>query len=354
MKKKILSFLSVLMCLSVTLCGCDGKNEVNSGNNESVYDPFEEIVSEEMYTYPDYTVTWEYDNIAHLSYNGDSVSVTLKIDNKKRQTSLGFVTFVDGYCVPSTIDKKTGMMNIVTFAKDESKDIKISFSPTSGEKGDILSARIMTVIEPEYLPSFTNGDSSFGHFHDIGSTALAEIKLNATPKSVRRNCKSAVTDDITDEIRNKYHVDEKAFSKEQYEKFIKNQELPISERDPDATYMTNSFWCCYYNEINVSHINYTASDKSRVTLNLSALASTSADYRVTVFANNKPITSIDGYECAEFKTRLEGYSHTELTYDFSKYGEKVLIYAVVVPVTKVNNDTYWDDEQKTPSFVLLF
>ena len=354
--KKIL-VAALILCIAVTFFGCeDRSNEEGSNsalNNGSSYDPFEEVVSDDLYAYPQYTETWEYNDIAQLTYNGEDISVTIHIDNEKHKFELGFMAFVDGYCVPVTIGGQTDTMGVVSFAEKESKDVVISFSPTVGKKGDVLAARIVSIINPNFMPSFTEGDATFGHFHSIGYSHFAKITLNAEPKTEGHSSLSVDTVDLTDKIREQYNLDSEDYSKEQYEKYLKNQKLPVSEREPDLGYAPNRFWCFYdYDSLNST--NFTVSDRSRVTLNLSAMASIGTNYRVTVFANNRPIKTVDGYECAEISTRLEGYSHAELVYDFSQYGEKTLVYAIAMPITEQNDTTTWAEEIKTSSFVMFF
>ena len=136
--KKIL-VAALILCIAVTFFGCeDRSNEDGSNpalNNDSSYDPFEEVVSDDLYAYPQYTETWEYNDIAQLTYNGEDISVTIHIDNEKHKFELGFMAFVDGYCVPVTIGGQTDTMGVVSFAEKESKDVVISFSPTVGKKG---------------------------------------------------------------------------------------------------------------------------------------------------------------------------------------------------------------------------
>lgn len=353
MKYKIMAAVALMLCVAVVICGCKNEPEDAASSSGGTYDPFEETAADDLYAYPQYTETWEYTDMAQLAYDGEDISVTLSIDNEKQPFELGFLAFVDGYCVPVTIDGKTDMMNIVSFAAKESKNVTVSFSPSSGKKGDVLSARIISIINPNYMPSFTEGNSTFGHFHSIGYSHYAEITLNSSPKSANHSSVSADTVALTDKIREQYNIDTEDFSKEQYEKYMENQKLPISERDPDMGLPGNRFWC-FYDYDSMNSTNFTVSDRSQVTLNLSAMASISTNYRVTVFVNNNPVKTSDGYECAEFSAELEGYSHTELVYDFSQYDEKALVYAIAVPISEQNNKSMWEAEIKTSSFVMFF
>lgn len=82
------------------------------------------------------------------------------------------------------------------------------------------------------------------------------------------------------------------------------------------------------------------------------MASEEYTYRTTLFINNEPVKTVDGYDCIETNIPLFEYALATVQYDISSYSdETIILYAVAVPTS--GTEKCWTRAVKTDSLALI-
>ena len=342
--------LITVICMLLSLISCEDYKVTEKNILNNLSDPFDERDNMNETTI-EYSIGLS-DKSENLIYEGQNVNATIEVENGSEEVELGFIVFVDGFCVPFSLDKKSiNNMSTVNLKSCEKSKHNLSFSPESGKKNDCLEVQIACIVEPNYIPSFNSGDCSFGINHTMDALRTKLImKTNA--KKYKHNVKiQKPNGTITDELRETFLLDENDYTTEQYEQVMRNAELPLSERKPDVTFAPNNIWGYNsYNDLNKTNIKI--SNQSVFKYNIMSMASEKYTYRTTIFINNKPVKTIDGYDCIETNLSLSEYAIASLQCDISSFSnETVIIYAIAVPTSGAND--CWTRAIKTHSLALI-
>ncbi len=148
---------------------------------------------------------------AHLSvvsalpteYNGDELSVTMRVENSGDPFEQAFILFVNGERTDYSTDEfpDKAFYHVYSIPKDESVEITLYFSPYNCKKGEKAIVSLASMLNPNYMLKDTSY-VSFQNNHKIARPWPFEISIN---KDAPENEYNMVSNDFqTIEITEEY------------------------------------------------------------------------------------------------------------------------------------------------------
>lgn len=343
---RFVKFSCLVLCIAVLFTSC----QTSAGSNSaSSYDPFAQVDEQpEGENVVGYSID-SYDEA--IDFEGDKANYNFIITADGYDCDYGILLFVDGVCTAFNLDGgEDAYMQMIELEDKEQRSVTLSFVPTTGKSGDVLNAYVILTAWLDRVPTFKEGDASFG-FADYPGSLVFTVNMKAPSKATEYKFKDCTdTTPLTDENRTLLRLEENAYSKAERDYYFEQQALPVADRDPSANLRQNKVFG-YSEQTWVTNINI---DKNKpFNFYISAVGAHHFKYNVTVFVNNKPIKSIDGYDGMTIEVDIEKYSFASMQYDLSEYSDTAVVYAVAVPVTEREDDYAVPFCEKTSSLGVI-
>lgn len=337
MSKKILLIISAALIL---LAGCSGNGKNNQiqkeseQNNNELAEQFQEddAISKSSgmigYGFP-------VDSPNQYVYQGAAIEIAYYIENKgktgEENAEVGLLLFVNGEPQPYSADeggkkREEAVMQKFSLSPGEKKELKLSFHPISGKKGENIGIIPATIWNPDFIPE-SKERPSFGNCLQLGANIPLTIQMKSDGKAVYKLAEAdAKMADIPEEILAAY---EGAAGEDSYD-FLDDSVGFTMEPSEKNTRLLR-----------------TENGKADITINL--YGGKQVTDKITVFINNEPI-QINGGNYVEVDTKKGKMWQIRFSLDVSRYGERSTIYAVAMTS---GNDYMVDDIYQTSALLLV-
>ncbi len=249
-----------------------------------------------------------------LTYDGEPIQITYMLQGTGSDTEVGLMLFLDGIIQPHQVIKtsqqdgppKIGQVILMSkhrVAANERVEFTISFTPVTGLAEEELGLNAIVLFEPSFVPK--NENQTFGIYQD----GRFQIPI---PIIMKIDAPQHIED---------FTVDVETAPIPQSEKDA--NQLNPSGRDSQPKFLFYSGESLYPDTL--------VAQNGQIEMMTSVYGGIEADYRVTVFVNNQPV-SIAGYPDFLIRTHYDQISTYRFTLDVHDYGRINSLYAIFVPV----------------------
>jgi len=295
--KKLLPVFLALFLLIEMLSGCQADTPVESTlveeslpvtENPFVDNPFEQTDGANtdflgwLSHGPENPVLDENGLRVAYEYIGGEFELEYHVTATGTAKNVGFLLFLDGIPQPYRINGEDGTDYMHTFSLEEDdKEYQFSFlfTPVTGSAGETLRLSIFSVNNAQFKPDMVTS-TSYGFYHDILQSSI-DMRFEANPDIGTDNVPisaltsvDVMTETMTSDFINTYLENG----------FMTNGQSMVDRLD-DTVYEFIS----YGGETVYNNINVTDLDTVHVTYQM--VGTPGATYRVSFFANHKPLTS---------------------------------------------------------------
>jgi len=339
MRKNLLITILIIM---LVISGCNdgyveqGDMGQSEKNHEEMLDEFneEDDIITESSGMLGFGFTEESPNI--FDYNGENIEIPYYIENMgkegERNAKVGLVLFVNGESQPfSVMEKgktimKESIMQKFNLSVGERKEITLSFSPVSGQKGEDIGVIPATIWNPDYIPQ-NNENPNFGNCLQLSANIPLTIRMRHDSKNSHKLIDaSAQLMDIPEEILAKYEGVE---ANGVYDILDNSMGFDIVPSEKDKRLLK--------------------AKEGKIELILNIYGGAQVTNKITLFLNNNPIV-INGGNYVQVDMKKGKMWQIKLTLDAKDCKEKNTIYAVAMTS---GNDYEVQDIKQAEALLLL-
>ena len=331
--------LAIMICLIVviSLTACTDKVEEKELASTDISNPFEQGTEDNIrYEYSLGLVSAEpsienSEDDLKILYKGNPINLTVGVESIEGNFEIGILVLLNGIPQDYILDNNKTSMSKVNLKTKENKDLQISFTPNTGEKGETLSLQILGIFNPSYLPKGDERKQIMG-FND---NFIQCIPFKLEMYEDIENRKTAVN----------YNYKSVAFTDEILLKYKKASSIaPQTSLLDDNTFFLIS-------ESNAEEITSLKSNNGVIKTRLELLGGEETDYIISVFQNNQIVNCFDGKPFARIKnkkgcTNIIDIEFNSLSKDTSR------LYAIAVPIDKDFNVVFNSSVEKSQSVVI--
>lgn len=282
-------FFCLIVCMGMLFTSCQAP--ADDTDSASSYDPFAESDEPTVEKTVGYTVdSWD----ESVDFAEDKAALHVTLTASGNDCDYRILLFVDGACTAFRLDGgEDAYMHTIEMEDEEQRSLTLDFVPTTGKAGDALSAFVILTAWLDRVPTFKEGDAAFG-FADHPNQLIFTVNMKESSKAAEYRFKDCTeTSPLTDAERTLLRLEENAYSQAEFDYYLEQQALPAADRDPSARLRQTEMFG-YSDTMWVSHINQ---DKNEpLNYYISAVGTHHFQYRITVFVNNQPVQSVDGYD----------------------------------------------------------
>lgn len=124
-----------------------------------------------------------------LVYDGTPIELTFQLEGDVRETNVGMAFFIDGAVQPHQVIRSTQTLDglrpadelqavsVHRIAPEETIELTVRFTPTTGKKGETLGFAQMAMFKPLYLPA--SEAETFGVFQDGHPADYGAVRFEA-------------------------------------------------------------------------------------------------------------------------------------------------------------------------------
>lgn len=124
-----------------------------------------------------------------LVYDGTPIELTFQLEGDVRETNVGMAFFIDGAVQPHQVIRSTQTLDglrpadelqavsVHRLAPEETIELTVRFTPTTGKKGETLGFSQMAMFKPLYLPA--SEAETFGIFQDGHPADYGAVRFEA-------------------------------------------------------------------------------------------------------------------------------------------------------------------------------
>ena len=124
-----------------------------------------------------------------LVYDGTPIELTFQIEGDIGETNVGMAFFIDGAVQPHQVIRSTQTLDglrpadelqavsVHRLAPEETIELTVRFTPTTGKKGETLGFARMAMFKPLYLPA--SEAETFGFFQDGHPADYGAVRFEA-------------------------------------------------------------------------------------------------------------------------------------------------------------------------------
>lgn len=264
------------------------------------------------------------DGCESLTYSGENIKIKVNIENDETAVNLGFFVFVDGN-ITAILNNNDLCMKKISLAANESKAIAIEIAPSGYKKGNKAQVNTVCITEPDYMPSFTEGDSDYGSTHRAESlTSSLTFEKDTAKSGITYLTKTIKSEFITDDIRSTFDLAHDDYRTEIYEAALANSD-PLKHYGlaPDRI---EAFFGI--ENRGKSHVDIRNAEAG---YSIVAFATQNYRYRVTIFVDNIPVKTDDGYGSFDFEMKTEHYVQECFDLQLNKQ-KRSTVYAIAIPL----------------------
>lgn len=203
--KQIHRLLCLALSTSLVLTACTQTHQKTEESQAVQGNPFEESSSETvMYAYGFGLESPDADS--NMVYDGSEIEFEYFIDNTGASMSVGMLMFVNGIPQPYSVEGEEGQtyMHIQESPSKQKITVKASFTPITGNKGDTLGVRFLSILNPqirpeklEYIYGHTNAMMTFFPRYiemeeDSGYSAVEYPRFSAPRQMTEKELEQAI------------------------------------------------------------------------------------------------------------------------------------------------------------------
>lgn len=195
-KKMVIMLWALALIVGVAGCAANVPEERLATPSPPPPDPFADADADARELSSKYLGSFSikpmnYDPFAEglLVYDGTPIELTFQLEGDVRETNVGMAFFIDGAVQPHQVIRSTQTLDglrpadelqavsVHRIAPEETIELTVRFTPTTGKKGETLGFARMAMFKPLYLPA--SEAETFGVFQDGHPADYGAVRFEA-------------------------------------------------------------------------------------------------------------------------------------------------------------------------------
>lgn len=251
-----------------------------------------------------------------LVYDGTPIELTFQLEGDVRETNVGMAFFIDGAVQPHQVIRSTQTLDglrpadelqavsVHRLAPEETIELTVRFTPTTGKKGETLGFARMAMFKPLYLPA--SEAETFGFFQDGHPADYGAVRFEADAPGTVESPAAAVQSAPIPESW-KMVMEGNPTGR------IQHPQVRLNDGSDEFTTRLRFFG-------------------GKVPLRIQLWGGAESDYRVTVFVNHVPV-EINGSESFMIRSRQDQVVSWNFELDLPEELPRMnSLYATILPV----------------------
>lgn len=322
-KKMVIMLWALALIVGVAGCAANVPEERLATPSPPPPDPFADADADARELSSKYLGSFSikpmnYDPFAEglLVYDGTPIELTFQLEGDVRETNVGMAFFIDGAVQPHQVIRSTQTLDglrpadelqavsVHRLAPEETIELTVRFTPTTGKKGETLGFARMAMFKPLYLPA--SEAETFGFFQDGHPADYGAVRFEAdAPGTVESPAATVQSAPIPESW--KMVMEGNPTGR------IQHPQVRLNDGSDEFTTRLRFFG-------------------GKVPLRIQLWGGAESDYRVTVFVNHVPV-EINGSESFMIRSRQDQVVSWNFELDLPEELPRMnSLYATILPV----------------------
>ena len=322
-KKMVIMLWALALIVGVAGCAANVPEERLATPSPPPPDPFADADADARELSSKYLGSFSikpmnYDPFAEglLVYDGTPIELTFQLEGDVRETNVGMAFFIDGAVQPHQVIRSTQTLDglrpadelqavsVHRIAPEETIELTVRFTPTTGKKGETLGFARMAMFKPLYLPA--SEAETFGVFQDGHPADYGAVRFEADAPGTVESPAAAVQSAPIPESW-KMVMEGNPTGR------IQHPQVRLNDGSDEFTTRLRFFG-------------------GKVPLRIQLWGGAESDYRVTVFVNHVPV-EINGSESFMIRSRQDQVVSWNFELDLPEELPRMnSLYATILPV----------------------
>lgn len=322
-KKMVIMLWALALIVGVAGCAANVPEERLATPSPPPPDPFADADADARELSSKYLGSFSikpmnYDPFAEglLVYDGTPIELTFQLEGDVRETNVGMAFFIDGAVQPHQVIRSTQTLDglrpadelqavsVHRLAPEETIELTVRFTPTTGKKGETLGFARMAMFKPLYLPA--SEAETFGFFQDGHPADYGAVRFEADAPGTVESPAAAVQSAPIPESW-KMVMEGNPTGR------IQHPQVRLNDGSDEFTTRLRFFG-------------------GKVPLRIQLWGGAESDYRVTVFVNHVPV-EINGSESFMIRSRQDQVVSWNFELDLPEELPRMnSLYATILPV----------------------
>lgn len=322
-KKMVIMLWTLALIVGVAGCAANVPEERLATPSPPPPDPFADADADARELSSKYLGSFSikpmnYDPFAEglLVYDGTPIELTFQLEGDVRETNVGMAFFIDGAVQPHQVIRSTQTLDglrpadelqavsVHRLAPEETIELTVRFTPTTGKKGETLGFARMAMFKPLYLPA--SEAETFGFFQDGHPADYGAVRFEADAPGTVESPAAAVQSAPIPESW-KMVMEGNPTGR------IQHPQVRLNDGSDEFTTRLRFFG-------------------GKVPLRIQLWGGAESDYRVTVFVNHVPV-EINGSESFMIRSRQDQVVSWNFELDLPEELPRMnSLYATILPV----------------------
>lgn len=322
-KKMVIMLWALALIVGVAGCAANVPEERLATPSPPPPDPFADADADARELSSKYLGSFSikpmnYDPFAEglLVYDGTPIELTFQIEGDIGETNVGMAFFIDGAVQPHQVIRSTQTLDglrpadelqavsVHRIAPEETIEMTVRFTPTTGKKGETLGFARMAMFKPLYLPA--SEAETFGVFQDGHPADYGAVRFEADAPGTVESPAAAVQSAPIPESW-KMVMEGNPTGR------IQHPQVRLNDGSDEFTTRLRFFG-------------------GKVPLRIQLWGGAESDYRVTVFVNHVPV-EINGSESFMIRSRQDQVVSWNFELDLPEELPRMnSLYATILPV----------------------
>lgn len=322
-KKMVIMLWALALIVGVAGCAANVPEERLATPSPPPPDPFADADADARELSSKYLGSFSikpmnYDPFAEglLVYDGTPIELTFQLEGDVRETNVGMAFFIDGAVQPHQVIRSTQTLDglrpadelqavsVHRIAPEETIELTVRFTPTTGKKGETLGFARMAMFKPLYL--LASEAETFGVFQDGHPADYGAVRFEADAPGTVESPAAAVQSAPIPESW-KMVMEGNPTGR------IQHPQVRLNDGSDEFTTRLRFFG-------------------GKVPLRIQLWGGAESDYRVTVFVNHVPV-EINGSESFMIRSRQDQVVSWNFELDLPEELPRMnSLYATILPV----------------------
>lgn len=322
-KKMVIMLWALALIVGVAGCAANVPEERLATPSPPPPDPFADADADARELSSKYLGSFSikpmnYDPFAEglLVYDGTPIELTFQLEGDVRETNVGMAFFIDGAVQPHQVIRSTQTLDglrpadelqavsVHRLAPEETIELTVRFTPTTGKKGETLGFARMAMFKPLYLPA--SEAETFGIFQDGHPADYGAVRFEAdAPGAVESPAAAVQSEPIPESWK------------------------MVMEGNPTGRVQHPQVRLDDGSDDFIPRIRFSG---GKVPLRVQLWGGAESDYRATVFVNHVPV-EINGSESFMIRSRQDQVVSWNFELELPEEPPRMnSLYATILPV----------------------
>lgn len=312
----------ICICLGIVLCFCLCSCEKNNPSTTSDPAPSKDEMGSISHGVIDPDPI---DNNFTFHFDGQPINLTYMLENGASSNVWGLSIYVNGIQQPFSVEQGNEVYLYKShFKENERKDLKLTFTPISGAKDEIITVYFVVMVDPDYVLQDNQQNQRYGNYHSITQmTWLIQMDKDSPEKENNILSNYALSKKLTDSYKKNYLIEDE-------------------NGETNCLLDSNTYIELFASSLAETSLTLRRNEKLSLQLNLAGLNQLIADkvqYRISLYVDHNIINCFEGQPYIDIFVEPDKVSYIKIDLDYDVVFQNHHIYLIAVPIhqTKTEN-----------------